>query len=93
MLPRHLPRKISLSGLHTFSVCDSTSAFHWIDKRKVLNIIKGNKECCIALALLGENLHTEDHQFNMIESILCQAYGFLSKSDLNDVQCEKKEIS
>ena len=72
MLPRHLPRKIYLPGLHAFSGCDSTSWFHGIPK-----------------GLLGKTLQIEDDLFDMIKSIVCQAYGFLSKSNVNDVPYEK----
>ena len=34
----------ALPDLHDFSGCDLTSAFHGIDRRKWLNIVKGNKE-------------------------------------------------
>ena len=85
----------ALPGLHTFSGCDSTSAFHRIGKRKWLNIVKGNEEYCNALGLLGESLQIEDPLFDMIESIVCRAYGFLNKSNINDVRYEvlREEIS
>ena len=79
----------ALPGLHIFSGCDSTSAFHRIGKRKWLNIVKGNEEYCNALGLLGESLQIEDPLFDMIESIVCRAYGFLNKSNINDVRYEK----
>ena len=61
------------------------SGVHGIGKRKFLNIVKCNEEYCKAPALLGESLQIEDHLFNMIESMLCQAYGFLNKPNVNNV--------
>ena len=75
--------------LHAFSGCESTSEFHVIHKRKWLNIVKGNKEYCNALDLLGKSLQIEDHLFDMIESMVYQSYRFLNKPNVNDVRYEK----
>ena len=85
MLPKHLPRKISLLGLHTFSGCDSCG----IGKRNLLNIVKGNEEYCNTLSLLEEGLQIEDHLFDMLEIVLWQAYGFLNKANDKEVRYEK----
>ena len=79
----------ALPGLHALLGCDSTIAFNGIGKRKWLNIVKGNEEYCNALGLLGESLQIEDHLFDMTESMLCQAYRFLNKRNVNDVRYEK----
>ena len=76
----------ALPVLHALSGCDSTSAFHGIRKRKWLNRVKGNKEYCNALGLLRESLQIEDHLFDIIESMVCQAYRFLNKPNINDVR-------
>ena len=89
MLPRYLPRKTSLPGLQTLSECDSTIAFHGIGRRKWLSIVKSDEEYCNALGVLRESLQIEDCLFDMIESVLCQAYGFLNKPNVNDIQYEK----
>ena len=39
----------SLPGLHAFSGCDSTSAFHGIDKIKWLNLVKKNMKSFVML--------------------------------------------
>lgn len=78
-----------LPGLRIFSEYDSTSAFHGIGKRRWLNIAEGNEEHCNALGFLGKSLQIEDHLFYMIESILYQADGFLSKLYTNDARYEK----
>ena len=44
----------------------------------------------IPKGLLGKTLQIEDDLFDMIKSIVCQAYGFLSKSNVNDVPYEKR---
>ena len=72
----------ALPGLHAFCGCDSIGAFHGIGKRKWWNIVKGNKEYCNELGLLGESLEVVDPLFDMIKSMVCQAYVFL---DINDV--------
>ena len=69
--------------------CSMVSGVHGIGKRKLLNIVKRNEEYCKAPALLGESLQIEDHLFNMIESMLCQAYGFLNKPNVNKALYEK----
>ena len=43
----------------------------------------------IPKGLLGKTLQIEDDLFDMIKSIVCQAYGFLNKSNVNDVPYEK----
>ena len=63
-------------ALHDFSGGDLMSAFLGIGKRKWLNIVKGKKEYCKALGLLGESLQIEDHLFDMIENMVHQVYGF-----------------
>ena len=78
-----------LPGLRIFSEYDSTSAFHGIGKRRWLNIAEGNEEHCNALGFLGKSLQIEDHLFYMIESMVCQVYGFLKKPNANDVRHEK----
>ena len=68
---------IALPGLHVFSRCDSTRIFHGICKRKWLNIVKGNKECCNSL-------------FDMIESLGFQA-GF--STNLRSVTLGMKSVA
>ena len=70
----------ALPSLHNFLRCDSTSAFYGIGKRKWLNIVTGNEVYWKALSLLGESLQIEDPLFDMIESMVCQAYGFLKSN-------------
>ena len=79
----------ALPGLHAFTGCDLASAFYRIGKIKWLNMVKGNEEYCNALDLLGESFQIEDPLFYMIECMVCQAYGFLNKSNINDVRYEK----
>ena len=68
---------------------DFLSIFHRICKRKWLNIVKGSEEYSNALGLIGESLQIEDPLLDMIESMGCQTYGFLNKSNVNEVQYEK----
>ena len=58
-------------------------------KRKWFNIVKGNEEYCNALGLLEESFHIDNPLFDMIEKMVCQAYGFLNKSNVNEVRYEK----
>ena len=57
-------------------VPQQASAFHGIGKRKWLNIVKGNKECCKKLGLLGENLQIKDPLFDITKSMICQLIDF-----------------
>ena len=47
--------------------------FYGIAKTKWVNVIKSNKEYCNTLRFLGERLQIEDHLFDLIESMVCQA--------------------
>ena len=76
-----------LPGLHDFLGCDLMSAFHRIGKEKGLNIVKGNKEYCKTLGLLGESVQIEDHLFDLIANMVRQVYGFWKKP--NEVRYEK----
>ena len=42
-----------------------------------------NLEYCYALGLAEESLQIEDPLFDMIKSMVCQAYGLLNKSNVN----------
>ena len=63
----------ALSGLNPFLGCYSMSGFYGIAKTKWVNVIKSNKEYCNTLRFLGERLQIEDHLFDLIESMVCQA--------------------
>lgn len=55
----------ALPGLHAFSGCDSTSAFHGMGKIRGLNIVK---KVTKSTASLQESLQIEDALFYMIET-------------------------
>ena len=84
----------SLPGLHAFSGCDSTSAFHGISKIKWLTLVKSSQVYCDALCLLGESLDIEDAILCSIEQMVCSAYGFPNEENINEVRymkcCGKK---
>ena len=46
-------------------------------------MVKGNEMYYNALGLLGESLQIEDHLFDIIESMVCQVYGFLKEPNVN----------
>ena len=79
----------SLSGLHDFSGCYLKSAFHGIDKIKWLNLVKKNEIFCDALCLLGESLDIEETVYNVIEQMVCTAYGFENVANINEVRYRK----
>ena len=79
----------ALPGLQPYWDVIKQVKFHRIGEGKLLNIVKGNEEYYNALDFLRKSLQIEDHLFDMIESILCQAYGFLNKRNVNDVRYEK----
>ena len=80
---------ISLPGLHAFSGCDSTSAFHGIGKVKWLNLVKSHELYCDALCLLGENSIVQDAIFDTIEQMVCTAYGFENEVNIDDIRYKK----
>ena len=55
----------ALPGLHAFSGCDSTTAFHGMGKIRGLNIVK---KVTKSTASLQESLQIEDTLFYMIET-------------------------
>ena len=61
------------------------SAFHGMVKWKLKNVVKANKKYCNAQDPLEERLQIEDHLFDITEGMVCQVYGFLNKTDVNDV--------
>ena len=80
---------ISLPGLHAFSGCDPMSAFHGIGKVKWLSLVKSHKLYCDALCILGEIPIVQDAISDTIEQMVCTAYGFENKVNIDDVRYKK----
>ena len=80
---------ISLPGLHAFSGCDSTSAFHGIGKVKWLSLVKSHEHYCDALCLIGESSIVQNVIFDIIEQMVCTAYGFEKEVNIDDVRYKK----
>ena len=86
-LDKHLIH--SLPGLHAFSGRDSASAFYGNGKIKWLNLVKKHKIFCDAICLLDESLDIEETVYEVIEQMVCVAYGFENVEKINEIRYKK----
>ena len=63
----------SLPGLHAF----------W------LNLVKKHKIFCDAICLLDESLDIEETVYEVIEQMVCVAYGFENVEKINEIRYKK----
>ena len=74
---------IALPGLHTFTGCDSTSAFVGKEKKWALSIIKSNKEMCTTFENFGNSFEVSTETKSSCEKFVCLLYGGKSDGDMN----------
>ena len=79
----------SLPGLHAFSGCYSTSAFHAVGKIKLLKLVRSNKIYRDAFCLLGESLLIPPIIFEAVEQLVYTAYGFANETSIDEVRYQK----
>ena len=70
----------SLIGLHAFTGCDSTSAFHGKGKAIFFHFVKENKQHLMALKKLGQSFNTDTELITQLEALVCQVYKSQTES-------------
>lgn len=75
----------ALIGLHVFTGCDSTSAFHGKGKRRPLDLVIKNTEYQEAFTLLGSDFNASSALQSSLEKFVCDLYG-QSTHDVNEAR-------
>ena len=65
----------SLVGLHTFTGCDSTSAFYGKGKKKAFDIVESEPDFQRVFTLLGSDFELVDELQESLEQFVCHLYG------------------
>ena len=65
----------SLLGLHTFTGCDSTSAFYGKGKQKALKLLEAKPEFHGTFTRLGTSFQLDDEILPSLEKFVCLLYG------------------
>ena len=85
-----------LIGIHSFTECDSVSAFTGKGKIHVsaLKLAAGSKEWQETFALLGEDWSSKEELATKLEAFTCAWYGAKKSTSINEVRynlfCAKK---
>ena len=77
---------LALIGIHTFSGCDSTSAFHGKGKRKTFSVACEKEEYLSAFTHLGSSFELDQSTFDVLSKYVCQLYGQSSAENVNDAR-------
>ena len=76
----------ALIGFHTFTGCDSTSAFYGKGKKKAYAIASGNVEFTQAFTKLGSDFSLDESTTTVLERFVCHLYGQPREKSVNDVR-------
>ncbi|XP_070581399.1 uncharacterized protein [Ptychodera flava] len=76
----------ALVGLHVFSGCDSVSAFKGKGKKKMANMLLANDSYTSTFQQLEAVWILSDELFTQIESFVCDVYGKIRCSDVNEAR-------
>ena len=76
----------ALIGIHTFTGCDSTSAFYGKGKNKAFVIASENKEYIQVFTELGSDYVLNVSTTQRLEKFVCHLYGYPSSTQVNDVR-------
>ena len=76
----------SLPGVHSFSGCDSTSAFSGKGKAFAYKLILEGH--CDAMKMLGQEFTVTDELHSLCEKFLCRLYGKPKLTSINEVRYE-----
>ncbi|XP_061915901.1 uncharacterized protein LOC133658193 [Entelurus aequoreus] len=76
----------ALIGIHTFTGCDSTSAFHGKGKRKTFSLACQKDEYLTAFSNLGSSFNLDQSTFKTLSKYVCHLYGQASAKDVNDAR-------
>ncbi|GFN88669.1 hypothetical protein PoB_001517500 [Plakobranchus ocellatus] len=80
-------RDDAIIGLHTFTVCDSTSCFAGKGKLKALKMLQGDQDLQDTFSRFGTLEAISGQDMQVVETFVCQLYGnhltpVLTKSDM-----------
>ncbi|XP_049332864.1 uncharacterized protein LOC111197609 isoform X2 [Astyanax mexicanus] len=76
----------ALIGIHTFSGCDSTSAFQGKGKRKTFSVASEKEEYLTAFTNLGSSFNLDQSTFEVLCKYVCHLYGQTSAKNVNDAR-------
>ena len=76
----------SLIGLHSFTGCDTTSAFAGKGKVKPLNLMMKDIRYVKAFAELGRTVNIDDKITDELKRFVCHLYGWKETKSLQDVR-------
>jgi len=77
---------LALIGIHTFSGCDSTSAFYGKGKRKAFSVACEKEEYLTAFTKLGSSFNLDQSTFKLLCTYVCHLYGQSSAENVNDAR-------
>ena len=85
-----------LRSLYAMTSCDSVSAFSSKGKRKALSIVHPNPGQRRIVSNLGECVHAEVQDLNMLEQFVCAFYNGSKCNDVNELRyrlfCKSKNL-
>ena len=73
-----------LIGLHVYTGCDSTSAFHGSSKKRVLDLMKNSAAFIRTSTELGKDFTLSSSLVQGLETFACALYGHVTLRDLNE---------
>lgn len=76
----------ALIGIHTFSGCDSTSAFYSKGKRKTFSVACEKEQYLTAFTNLGSSFNLDQSTFELLCKYVCHLYGQSSAENVNDAR-------
>lgn len=76
----------ALIGIHTFTGCDSTSAFHGKGKRKTFSLACQKEEYLTGFSKLGSSFEFDQSTFNTLGKYVCHLYGQSSAKNVNEAR-------
>ena len=76
----------ALIGIHSFTGCDTISAFAGKGKVKPLNLMMKDKKYVETFSRLGKSVNVDDDVMNEIKRFVCHIYGWRGTQSLQDVR-------
>ena len=77
----------ALTALHTFTHCDSISAFKGIGKVKPIKVMQKNPRFQGVLAKLGEQWYVSEEVISGLEAFTCAIYGRSRVTSVDELRC------
>ena len=76
----------ALLGLHSFTGCDTTSAFRGIGKVKPIKMLQKKQEFEEVFSTLGGSWEVEEFMLKKLEHFTCMIYRYQRFKSLNDLR-------